>query len=140
MKRFLLLFATLLLAASATAQVDLKTNTKGKLPLDKGGTNATSFSAGKCVRVANDGSKLESAANDCGTGSGTAAKRQSPAESCDGIRTTFTFSSTVPADPDTYQFFWNGLVQTAVDDFTASGSTVTLIRPCKSGDHLFAYF
>jgi len=40
------------------------------LGLSGGGTNNSSFTAGKCVRSKNDGTGLESAPEDCGTGSG----------------------------------------------------------------------
>ena len=69
-------------------------------------------------------------------GSNSAA-RHNPLAACDGVTTTFDFGVTIPSE---YQLFWNGMIQTPVDDYTVSGSTVTLLRPCKSGDHLFAYF
>jgi len=52
----------LLVVISAPAQI---------LTLAHGGTNQPTWVAGRCVRVANDGTKLEVAAADCGTGGGT---------------------------------------------------------------------
>ncbi len=41
------------------------------LELDRGGTNQTLWTPARCVRVADDGSKLESAPADCGSGGGS---------------------------------------------------------------------
>jgi hypothetical protein len=43
----------------------------GNATLSQGGTNQTSWQAGRCVQVAADGSRLESAAGACGSGSVT---------------------------------------------------------------------
>jgi len=57
---------------SATSSgFDLTTAT-GLLGLAHGGTNQSSWTAARCVRVNNAGSALESAAADCGTGGGSA--------------------------------------------------------------------
>ncbi|MCP4899731.1 MAG: hypothetical protein GY906_22425 [bacterium] len=42
----------------------------GTLPLSKGGTNNSSWTNSRCVQVASDGSKLESASAACGVGGG----------------------------------------------------------------------
>jgi hypothetical protein len=65
-------------------------------------------------------------------------RRFYPAESCDGSRTTFTFGA-IPVNYE-FQFFWNGLEQNEADDFTVSGTTLTLLRACKTGDKLWAFF
>ena len=49
------------------------TITSGTLGLARGGTNASSFTAARCVRSNAGGTALESAAADCGTGGGGAA-------------------------------------------------------------------
>lgn len=51
--------------------IDLSTaNVTSTLPLAKGGTGASSWTAGKCVRVNNSGTALEVSGTDCGTGGG----------------------------------------------------------------------
>jgi len=47
-------------------------NATGLLALAHGGTNQSSWTAARCVRVNNFGNALESAAADCGTGGGSA--------------------------------------------------------------------
>ena len=42
----------------------------GKLGFLRGGTNQNTWTAGRCVRVKNDGTALESASGDCGAGGG----------------------------------------------------------------------
>jgi len=54
-------------------QIELSTQTKGTLPLARGGTNQTAWTAARCVRVNAGGTALESAAADCGTGGGAPA-------------------------------------------------------------------
>ena len=57
------------LSGSATAgQVPNLENLNGTLDLANGGTNATSWTAARCVRVNAGGTALESAAADCGSG------------------------------------------------------------------------
>lgn len=46
-------------------------NVTGTLPLANGGTNQTSWTAARCVRVNAGGTALEAAAADCGSGGGT---------------------------------------------------------------------
>lgn len=43
----------------------------GTVPLARGGTNNNTWVASKCVQVSSDGTKLESAADACGTGGGS---------------------------------------------------------------------
>lgn len=47
--------------------------TSGVMSLPRGGTNQGSWTAGRCVQVSADGTRLESAAAACGSGGGTAA-------------------------------------------------------------------
>ncbi len=47
-------------------------NATGLLALAHGGTNQSTWTAARCVRVNNAGTQLESAAGDCGTGGGSA--------------------------------------------------------------------
>lgn len=44
--------------------------TSGTLPLARGGTNNATWTAGRCVQVSSDGTKLEVAAEACGSGTG----------------------------------------------------------------------
>jgi hypothetical protein len=58
---------------SATASTLDLARATGLLSLAHGGTNQSAWTAGRCVRVNDAGSGLESAADDCGTGGGESA-------------------------------------------------------------------
>ena len=53
-----------------TVTIDVPQITSGALPLARGGTNQTSWTAGRCVQVSADGTQLESASAACGPGGG----------------------------------------------------------------------
>lgn len=66
----LLLLTIIAFSAAAFGQIDLTRDVKKILPPVNGGTGTATWVAGKCVRVSDDGLKLEAAPEDCGTGSG----------------------------------------------------------------------
>lgn len=49
---------------------------------------------------------------------------------------------TLPSTPDSkqFQFFWNGLLQHELDDYTLVGNQITMTLAPSSGDNLVAYY
>jgi len=78
----------------------------------------------------------------CGTSSAGYTKFL-PNETPDGSNEVFHFPSQAASDIK-FQLFWNGLVMNEIDDYTITigggQTTVTCVRPPKTGDKLFAYF
>ena len=62
----------------------------------------------------------------------TAIVTQSPAESLNGLRTTFTFTA-IPK-----YIIWNGQFLQPPSDFTVSGFQVTMPIPPSAGDEFYA--
>jgi hypothetical protein len=78
-------------------------------------------------------------ASGSGGSGGSSPQRYTLNESIDGVRTTFTLTGT-PSDTQHFAFYWNGLAISPVNDFSLAGNTLTLARPPKPGDLLFAMF
>lgn len=78
----------------------------------------------------------------CGTSS-AGYTRYYPTDAPNGTLTVFTFMGQASSDTK-FQLMWNGLLMNEGDDYTVtigSGTTtVTLIRPPGSSEHIIAYF
>lgn len=78
----------------------------------------------------------------CGTSS-AGFSRYYPNESPDGSNEVFHFPATASSSVK-FQLAWNGLLMNETDDYTimigGGQTTITCVRPPKTGDHLIAYF
>lgn len=84
----------------------------GTLGISKGGTNQTAWTAGRCVQVSSDGTKLESAGTNCATGS---------------VASVFGRTGTVTAQTGDYSFSQiSGIA--GVGQGGTGGSTATVAR------------
>jgi hypothetical protein len=94
----------------------------GKAGLSQGGTNQTAWTAGRCVQVASDGSKLESAGSGCG-GAG-------------GVTSVFGRTGSVTAQTGDYLFSQIGglasVAQGGTGGGTASAARQNLLPPYVS--------
>lgn len=113
--------------ASGNAQcsaIDLSTaNVTSTLPLSKGGTGASSWTAGKCVRVNNLGTALEVAGTDCSAGGGGGISGPGTTTVNNLVRWNITNGTTVD----------NGLAYATA----ATGSTI--VQRGAAGDGLFTF-
>ncbi len=91
---------TLAQAAASKQYVDLAvaagSGGTGPLALSKGGTGQTTWTPGRCVRSSNDGTKLESAAADCGSGSGSGNATQLQGKPLDTTIGSTTTPGSIP--------------------------------------------
>lgn len=99
-----------------------------------GAIDAVSGNASDCLHV--DGSSAA-----CGTSSTSFMDGDSPAGIVDGANTTFTLSA-VPNPASSLAVYRNGILQKAVQDYTANGSTVTFVAADapQPGDTLLASY
>ena len=92
------------------AAVNLASEITGTLPLANGGTNQTTWTAARCVRVNAGGTALEAAAGDCTTGSGlTSLNSQTGSTQTFANDTNVTISSAA----NTHTLGWSGTLAVA---------------------------
>jgi hypothetical protein len=65
--------------------------------------------------------------------------RHSPNEALDGVRMSFAFTG-MPADPALSVLVWNGMIESAGDDYTISGGVLTTVRAPAANDNFFLYY
>lgn len=104
--------------------ISLSSEVTGTLPLANGGTNQTSWTANRCVRVNSAGTALEAASADCGTGGGGGAPGGSGTElqyRVDG--STFGGASGTAWDDTNRKLTWTQGTLTASQPFLSHSAT-----------------
>lgn len=129
------------LAFGAVTQIDLTFQVKNVLPIANGGTNASSFTASRCVQVNSGGTAFEVSSAACGIGTVPSfADAEVPSGTINGSNAAFTLAHT-PSPAASLDCYENGAEQRAGGaDYTLATATITYGVAPPSGTTLVCYY
>lgn len=125
----------------AVTQIDLTFQVKNVLPIANGGTNASSFTASRCVQVNSGGTAFEVSSAACGIGTVPSfADAEVPSGTINGSNAAFTLAHT-PSPAASLDCYENGAEQRAGGaDYTLATATITYGVAPPSGTTLVCYY